>query len=252
MSNSGHKSSVAQTCNLLSQYLKENGRFADISGLGMTVKPEANKGVETGRMQPGTTMNLLPSLENSSENSRQNNNIKTTNFFPDIPSFGSPNTISEHGSSQMTIFYAGKVLVFNDFPAEKAKEIMAIATKGSSNTSNGGFLPPPPPAEKASSSRAVTPDLNMATTSGSDNNNAMATPEAFHQRSQAVPIARRASLHRFFEKRKDRATARAPYEVNNPSSSSMAPAPPQKPEDQSKFSWLEIEGQSSKQLDLKL
>ncbi|THG13081.1 hypothetical protein TEA_029727 [Camellia sinensis var. sinensis] len=38
-----------------------------------------------------------------------------------------------------------------------------------------------------------------------------------------VPIARRASLHRFFEKRKDRATARAPYQVHGgPSTSSSS------------------------------
>lgn len=201
MSSSGQKPSVAQTCNLLSQYFKENGRFA-------------NKGVET--------LNLLPNLENSAEISRVQN-VKASDFFANMPTFASNNSVNEarteHGSSQMTIIYAGKVFVFNDTSAEKAKEIMALATKASS------------------SNAVVNPELN---------NN-----------SQTVPIARRASLHRFFEKRKDRAIARAPYQVNCPYSS-VAPAaaaapPPPKPKDQSKYSWLHLEGQSSsKQLDLNL
>lgn len=35
----------------------------------------------------------------------------------------------------MAIFYAGKVLVFDAFPPEKATEIMELATKLSSNSS---------------------------------------------------------------------------------------------------------------------
>lgn len=34
----------------------------------------------------------------------------------------------------MTIFYAGKVLVYDDFPNERAKEIMALADKGNRST----------------------------------------------------------------------------------------------------------------------
>lgn len=37
----------------------------------------------------------------------------------------------EEDKSQLTIFYGGKVLVFNDFPADKAKGLMQLAGKGS-------------------------------------------------------------------------------------------------------------------------
>jgi jasmonate ZIM domain-containing protein len=36
----------------------------------------------------------------------------------------------EQEKQQLTIFYGGKVLVFNDFPADKAKGLMQMASKG--------------------------------------------------------------------------------------------------------------------------
>jgi jasmonate ZIM domain-containing protein len=57
------------------------------------------------------------------------------------------------GPTQMTIFYAGKLTVFNDIPAGKAEEIMALATKGSSISPNG--FPSDPSIIKVNSANSV-------------------------------------------------------------------------------------------------
>ncbi|XP_038881485.1 protein TIFY 10a-like [Benincasa hispida] len=152
------KSSFAQTCNLLSQYLKEK------RSLGITPKDE----FPTTR--PPAIMDLLTNMENPEEKS---------------------GTAAEPPSSatQMTIFYDGKVLVFNDLSSERAEEIMAMAGKG--------IVP---------LSRSTEPTT-------------IAGEQPVTKVSSDLPIARRASLHRFFEKRKDRVAARSPYQVNSPSES---------------------------------
>ncbi|EEF33214.1 protein TIFY 10B [Ricinus communis] len=254
------KTNFAQTCNLLSQYLKERGSFGNIT-YGITSKPEANKGPEASRT-PATTLNLLPSMENPAENSSRQDyvpstNIKPMELFPQLVGFSSQNPVegstnkaadlrkSSKGDSttaQMTIFYGGQVMVFDDFPAEKAKEIIALASKGTSNTTNG--FTTASAVEKANQS-AIAPPPNKVR-------------EGLQLRPQAddsdLPIARRASLHRFFEKRKDRAAAKAPYQINNPSSSPPPPPPPRpRHEGERNIVFIDLECQTSEQqLDLKL
>lgn len=55
-------------------------------------------------------------------------------------SFPSGATQKQPEAAQMTIFYAGQVITFNDFPADKVKEIMMLARKLSTSTGSNPHL----------------------------------------------------------------------------------------------------------------
>ncbi|XP_010529816.1 PREDICTED: protein TIFY 10A-like [Tarenaya hassleriana] len=228
------KSSFSHKFSRLSRYLKENGTFGDLS-LEMTCKPDVNGGSVMSR-QP-TTMNLFP-CEAPSKDSVAAQDIKTKSLFPRQPSFSSSSSsapkedvckitdsqsvMPESQTAQMTIFYGGQVMVFNDFSAEKAKEVMKLAGSGKSHMgfknqtetmSAGHHCPNPVP--NTGNSLTQEPCQPFATQIGCE-----------------LPIARRASLHRFLEKRKDRITSKAPYQVGGPDE------PFDKPSTEDKPSWL--------------
>lgn len=47
----------------------------------------------------------------------------------------------EQERAPLTIFYGGKVLVFDNFPLEKAKDLFQLASRGNSTAQNFGNLP---------------------------------------------------------------------------------------------------------------
>ncbi|XP_073289857.1 protein TIFY 10B-like [Primulina huaijiensis] len=182
----GGRSNFSKTCGLLSQYLKEKGSFGDLT-LGLAQKFEsagASAAAATG------TMNLFPIMEKSGETqlpAGEEEAQKKSDMS---------GTKSGAETAQMTIFYGGQVLVFDDFPAEKVSEIMSLANK-SSGTQNHHHSSTftPPFTTQIPSERAFIQPL------GSD-----------------LPIARRNSLARFLEKRKDRIKEKAPYQEIKPES----------------------------------
>ncbi|KAM7266841.1 hypothetical protein ACFE04_009007 [Oxalis oulophora] len=101
--------------------------------------------------------------------------------------------------SQLTIFYGGSVIVLDAFPADKVREIILTAAAHCGDKKNINISTP-----------TATPVLSrsasiQSTTCG------LASPEPQLYPVQELPVARRNSLQRFFEKRRDRLVSKNPY-----------------------------------------
>ncbi|KAF5481667.1 hypothetical protein F2P56_002304 [Juglans regia] len=256
--------SFSHTCSLLSQYLKEKGSFGDLC-LGMTCNIEGNGTAEMYR-QTAPTMSLFPINEKLNDVSTQNvaasRNPKPRDSFPQPAGFAASlpkeeaskiaadssmvnkSATTEPEKAQMTIFYAGQVIVFNEFPADKAKEVMLLASKGSSqkNTNNNqhAFVASKLAGNSVDSSSSIATSTSIVPPN-------LGNKTTIHEQIQPptqplaceLPIARRASLHRFLEKRKDRVTARAPYQTGNSAAAASTNPADSKP-------WLGLAAQSPK------
>ncbi|CAN6289181.1 unnamed protein product [Urochloa humidicola] len=208
-------SSFAMACSLLSRYVRENGAVAGELGLGIKAgaadaqrtSTDAEKGEEVRK----ETMDLFP---------------QNAGFRHEGAAQGGPDA-REKEKRQLTIFYAGKVLVFDDFPAEKAKDLMQMAGKGASVSQNSAVLPSPAPATVTDSAKvAAVPAAPIPVVSAQKN-------------AADIPQAPKASLRRFLEKRKDRLVAKAPYQA---SPSDATPVKKEMPESQP---WLGLGPQTA-------
>ncbi|XP_019083374.1 PREDICTED: protein TIFY 10B isoform X2 [Camelina sativa] len=236
---SGRKPSFSQTCSRLSRYLKEKGSFGDLT-LGMTCKPDLNGGGGFAASRQPTMMNLFP-CEASGMDSLAGQDIKPKDMFPRQSSFSSSSSSGtkeevqmitetksvklESQSAPLTIFYGGRVMVFDDFSADKAKEVIDLANKASPKpfTAEVNQIAYTQNFAKTQKEIASSPKLAGSSTKTA----AQQEPIQPNPSSLAceLPIVRRASLHRFLEKRKDRITSKAPYQINGSAEASSKPNP---------------------------
>ncbi|XP_062211495.1 protein TIFY 10a-like isoform X2 [Phragmites australis] len=188
---SGEKaSSFAMACSLLSRYVRQNAAAAGELGLGIRAEVDAQRtsaDAEKGEARK-ETMELFP---------------QNAGFGSEAAAQGDPDA-REQEKRQLTIFYGGKVLVFNDFPAEKAKDLMQMASKGTSVVQNTVLLP--------SSTIATVTDSTKVSAMPAPPNAEVNAQKVVCPNAADIPQAPKASLRRFLEKRKDRITAKAPYQ----------------------------------------
>ncbi|OEL19663.1 Protein TIFY 11c [Dichanthelium oligosanthes] len=146
-------SRFAVTCGLLRQYMKEQGgngaRCLAPAAVAMGLVPGADAAAEDRT----TVLELFPQQAGTLKDEQQRKRTEPGERAP------------------LTIFYGDKMVVFDDFPAEKADELMHLAGSGNAAAQN-----------------------------------ALGQPNLTD-----MPIARKASLKRFLEKRKNRLTAGDPY-----------------------------------------
>ncbi|KAL9224641.1 hypothetical protein vseg_000659 [Gypsophila vaccaria] len=220
-----HKMSFSQTCNLLSQYVKEKRALALSSTLDTS---RGGEGFNRG------TMNLFPVKQVDESNGSVG---RTINLFPQISGFDSranKRASPEPAAAQMTIFYGGQVVVFNDLPADKANEVINLASSFESkkrkiDTPASVVVPisdvnpihvAKPSITQSSNPKPNQPQIQNLTVGALPNfgNNVTpvvaAVPRVAIRGAADLPIARKASLHRFLEKRKDRLVGKAPAPEN--------------------------------------
>ncbi|KAF8103724.1 hypothetical protein N665_0186s0090 [Sinapis alba] len=163
--------------------------------------------------------------------------VGTTDIRSSSKPLGSP--------AQLTIFYAGSVCVYDDISPEKAKAIMLLAGNGSSMPQ--AFSPPQTHQQvvhhhhaRASVDSSAMPPSFMPTASylsheagsstyglgavkattgfTSSYHNNQTNASTVMPQTVALPQARKASLARFLEKRKERVTSVSPYCLDKKSS----------------------------------
>ncbi|KAG2270689.1 hypothetical protein Bca4012_072901 [Brassica carinata] len=195
----------------------------------MSCKPEVNV-YSLVKLLPWTSFSSssssLPMKEDVLKMTQTTTTSKTKIFFKYFCLiYGVP----QPQTAPLTILYNGEVIVFNDFSAEKAKEVMDLASKGTANTFTGFTCTVNLPKSQTEVRTNIAPTSNQV-----PHLIKTATQEPIMSSSAAMacfltnilsfltelPIARRASLHRFLAKRKDRVTSKAPYQLSDPAKAS--------------------------------
>ncbi|KAK8971432.1 Protein TIFY 10B [Platanthera guangdongensis] len=237
------KSNFFLTCNLFSHYIKEKGCSADI-GFGMLPRAFDRSAIGVFSFSVRFLVdgygfrlcgNFLP-VNKRHVVLRDDHEIAPDLDFAGDENAGvnddavAPSSKSSPEKSQLTISLRRESFGSREFPAEKAEALMLLA----SNLQKLSFSPPTATADQPISllrsilrrtfRRCLSPNFPV-----------VAAPKMFI-RYLDLPIARKASLHRFLEKRKERITGKSPYQMSISEGANGSVFAKQ--EDKSRQSWL--------------
>lgn len=153
-------------------------------------------------------MSLLPGLDVSGDNTKEHvsdrNATKSMDLFPQRAGLGlrtppaataAKNKESELKKNQLTIFYCGKVLVFDNFPAEKAKDLMMLAGKGCGVAEN--YNSSPSTVTSAALAEAKNKSSSISVSVAINNTPAAATVTATQRPVQTV-VSGHCSFFRYY------------------------------------------------------
>ncbi|TKY44811.1 TIFY 6B [Spatholobus suberectus] len=226
--------SVSNQANQVSPVLQSNLATTGLNMVNSVIKPQ-----HLGSKSSGTPLSVLPPIGSTIGSTDLRNCSKSSGM-----------------ATQLTIFYAGSVCVYDDISPEKAKAIMLMAGNGSTPTqkmavstaklqpaisipskADGFIMNQSYPPSPLPSPLPLTFHANSQPGGGSSSNNELAiirpigpsTTPTNHLESPIIvgsvgsaakeitrqpvclPQARKASLARFLEKRKERMMSTSPY-----------------------------------------
>lgn len=167
------------TCNLLSQFVKRKGSLRDLN-LEIGGKIESLEAIVKSRSRDAASappaLNSPTDKEKSAQprTEQQTSNepfrrLTSMESFIDINADYASNSPSEETGtakrkiSQLTMFYGGRVLTFDDYPEDRAKELVALAKNGSSQMSYGIFSSNFPQEKRCAAAREGLPPRPQAT-----------------------------------------------------------------------------------------